>query len=170
MHRIKIWFGPFLWPSDPIYSWQFIETPCIMCHVGASSLKWIEQAEQEVRSHLISHSFLTHLDKCKKSLPTSKRGFTRGDVNSNMTKAGPLVHCALYWRWFVHSTAHHHGLGRYRPQLFLISPVPTVTSGVKVYLLTLSWVFYCRLIIDTMILMTVCSIWPGARSSRHVEV
>ena len=28
MHRIKIWFGPFLWPSDPIYSWQFIETPC----------------------------------------------------------------------------------------------------------------------------------------------
>ena len=85
----------------------------------------------------------------------------RGNVNSNMTKAakaGPLVHCALYWRWFVHSTAHHHGLGRYRPQLFLISPVPTVTSGVKVYLLTLSWVFYCRLIIDTMILMTVYSI------------
>ena len=28
MHRIKIWFGQFLWPSDQIYSWQFIETPC----------------------------------------------------------------------------------------------------------------------------------------------
>ena len=24
----KIWFGTFLWPSDQIYSWQFIQTPC----------------------------------------------------------------------------------------------------------------------------------------------
>ena len=29
MHRIKIWFGTFFWPSDLISFWQFIWTPCI---------------------------------------------------------------------------------------------------------------------------------------------
>ena len=28
MHRIKILFGTFLWLSDQIYLWQFIQTPC----------------------------------------------------------------------------------------------------------------------------------------------
>ena len=92
-------FGSILWDEDTIIeNLKISRSPLtIMCHVGASSLKWIEQAEQEVRSHLISHSFWTHLDKCKKSLPTSERGFTCGDMNSNMTKAGPpgVLYCTV---------------------------------------------------------------------------